>query len=95
VIRDPGWEKTRIRDKHPGSATLQLCSRTQWWLQIWHFCRILERWLTCNLSCQDSPPPPPSWTSTHLPKPPTANTTYRRPTWNSSTQACTVCIYAM
>jgi hypothetical protein len=21
-IRDPGWEKTRIRDKHPGSATL-------------------------------------------------------------------------
>jgi hypothetical protein len=22
-IRDPGWEKTRIRDKHPGSATLE------------------------------------------------------------------------
>jgi hypothetical protein len=22
-IRDPGWEKIRIRDKHPGSATLQ------------------------------------------------------------------------
>jgi hypothetical protein len=21
-IRDPGWEKIRIRDKHPGSATL-------------------------------------------------------------------------
>jgi hypothetical protein len=21
-IRDPGWEKSRIRDKHPGSATL-------------------------------------------------------------------------
>ncbi len=21
-IWDPGWEKTRIRDKHPGSATL-------------------------------------------------------------------------
>jgi hypothetical protein len=23
-IRDPGWVKIRIRDKHPGSATLQL-----------------------------------------------------------------------
>jgi hypothetical protein len=22
VIRDPGWLKIRIRDKHPGSATL-------------------------------------------------------------------------
>jgi hypothetical protein len=22
---DPGWEKIRIRDKHPGSATLQCC----------------------------------------------------------------------
>jgi hypothetical protein len=22
-IRDPGWVKIRIRDKHPGSATLQ------------------------------------------------------------------------
>jgi hypothetical protein len=21
-IRDPGWEKIRIRDKHPGAATL-------------------------------------------------------------------------
>jgi hypothetical protein len=21
-IRDPGWEKIRIRDKHPGSTTL-------------------------------------------------------------------------
>ncbi len=25
-IRDPGWEKIRIRDKHPGSATLVLAS---------------------------------------------------------------------
>ncbi len=24
-IRDPGWEKVRIRDKHPGSATLAGC----------------------------------------------------------------------
>ncbi len=24
AIRDPRWEKIRIRDKHPGSATLQL-----------------------------------------------------------------------
>jgi hypothetical protein len=24
-IRDPGWEKIRIRDKHPGSATLVYC----------------------------------------------------------------------
>ncbi len=23
--RDPGWEKIRIRDKHPGSATLAIC----------------------------------------------------------------------
>jgi len=23
-IRDPGWVKIRIRDKHPGSATLAL-----------------------------------------------------------------------
>jgi len=23
-IRDPGWVKIRIRDKHPGSATLQI-----------------------------------------------------------------------
>jgi hypothetical protein len=23
-IRDPGWKKNRIRDKHPGSATLLL-----------------------------------------------------------------------
>jgi hypothetical protein len=26
VFWDPGWEKIRIRDKHPGSATLQLIS---------------------------------------------------------------------
>jgi hypothetical protein len=25
-IRDPGWVKIRIRDKHPGSATLMLDS---------------------------------------------------------------------
>jgi hypothetical protein len=24
-IRDPGWLKIRIRDKHPGSATLIFC----------------------------------------------------------------------
>jgi hypothetical protein len=24
-IRDPGWVKIRIRDKHPGSATLMMC----------------------------------------------------------------------
>jgi hypothetical protein len=23
-IRDPGWKKIQIRDKHPGSATLSL-----------------------------------------------------------------------
>jgi len=23
-IRDPGWEKMKIRDKHPGSATLHI-----------------------------------------------------------------------
>jgi hypothetical protein len=23
-IRDPGWVKIRIRDKHPGSATLEM-----------------------------------------------------------------------
>jgi hypothetical protein len=27
-IRDPGWVKIRIRDKHPGSATLHM--------GIWH-----------------------------------------------------------
>ncbi len=27
LIRDPGWEKFRIRDKHPGSATLILRRR--------------------------------------------------------------------
>jgi len=26
-IRDPGWVKIRIRDKHPGSATLPLGNR--------------------------------------------------------------------
>ncbi len=25
-IRDPGWVKIRIRDKHPGSATLLFCN---------------------------------------------------------------------
>jgi hypothetical protein len=26
-IRDPGWVKIRIRDKHPGSATLPLSKK--------------------------------------------------------------------
>ncbi len=27
-IRDPGWVKTRIRDKHPESATLYFCEHS-------------------------------------------------------------------
>jgi hypothetical protein len=28
-VRDPGWVKIRTRDKHPGSATLQLRIATE------------------------------------------------------------------
>ncbi len=27
-IRDPGWKKIQIRDKHPGSATLTIAEAT-------------------------------------------------------------------
>jgi hypothetical protein len=34
-ILDPGWIKIRIRDKHPGSATLIMCFlRKQWSLSL-------------------------------------------------------------
>jgi hypothetical protein len=42
-IRDPGWVKIRIRDQHPGYATLHLCCQRCWIklsaiaaLQHWH-----------------------------------------------------------
>jgi hypothetical protein len=38
-IRDPGWVKIRIRDKHPGSATLHLMATSV---------QVYTRQLTCT-----------------------------------------------
>ncbi len=39
-IRDPEWVKIRIRDKHPGSATLIFCIWS--WFLWWILCKIFE-----------------------------------------------------
>jgi hypothetical protein len=43
-IRDPGWVKIRIRDKHPGSATLVL-NKKQTTSTQYHFSPLLRRYL--------------------------------------------------
>jgi hypothetical protein len=49
-IRDPGWVKIRIRDKHPGSATLQKGSTKlifhTLWLVIYKLMRIRIQLIT-------------------------------------------------
>jgi hypothetical protein len=44
-IRDPGWEKIRIRDKHPGSATLAI--RPFWTGPVPYHFSFLEKFFTC------------------------------------------------
>jgi hypothetical protein len=39
-IRDPGWVKIRIGDKHPGSPATLITNYKQYNLAIWH-----ELWL--------------------------------------------------
>jgi hypothetical protein len=41
-IRDPGWVKIRIRDKHPGSATLYSCYDVDLLLFL---CSVLRIWI--------------------------------------------------
>jgi hypothetical protein len=50
-IRDPGWVKIRIRDKHPGSATLNLSKGLS---------RILLLFHTEDLSWEIVKPNPPN-----------------------------------
>ena len=54
-IRDPGWVKIRIRDKHPGSATLTHGNFSEIWFDI-NF---------CFLSARAERRPAPGWPRSH------------------------------
>ncbi len=48
-IRDPGWVKIRIRDKHPGSATLQKIVTKLSKIWFWYLSRIRDPGFGKNL----------------------------------------------